>query len=75
MFTGARLFEPGTTVFQTSSRHEMKAEKHVARTQKIIKAYKILLGKSKRIRPFGNVGVSVRIPKCLLTFMNLASYI
>jgi len=68
MFTGARPFEPGATAFQTSSRHEMKAEKHVARTQ-TIKAYKILFGKAIRIGPFGNLGVSVRIPKWLLNML------
>jgi len=47
----------------------MKAEKHVARTQTIISAYTILLGKSKRIRPFGNLAVSVRIPKLLLNML------
>jgi len=69
MFTGARPFEPGATAFQTSSRHEMKAEKHVARRQTKIKAYKILFCKAKRIRPFGNLDVSVRIPKWLLNML------
>jgi hypothetical protein len=69
MFTGVRHFDPGATAFQNSSRHEMKAEKHVARMQTIIKTYKILLGKSKRIRPFGNLGIIVRIPKLLLNML------
>jgi len=62
MFTGAKPLDPKTRAFQTSFRHKLKGEKHVARTQTIIKARKILLGKTKRIWPFGNLGVSVRIP-------------
>jgi hypothetical protein len=31
----------------------MKAEKHVGHMQEVINAYIILLGKSKRMRPFG----------------------